>query len=68
MKQEEMTKHGILKKLEEKLKEQDMKTDRYDYRCGLYDAICLVRRFCWNGCADEANKLFGESYGVDWSH
>ncbi len=24
-------------------------------------------QFKWDGSADDANKLFGENYGVDWS-
>ena len=35
----------ILNALKAKLKEQDLATDRYDYRCGLYDAIQIVKGF-----------------------
>jgi hypothetical protein len=27
----------------------------------------IYMRFNWHGDADEANKIFGENYGVDWS-
>lgn len=59
---------NILEKLNQKLNEQDLATDKYEYRLGLYDAIQILKRFCWDGDADEANKLFGENYGVDWSY
>lgn len=38
----------ILNALKAKLKEQDKATDRYDYRCGLHDAIKIVETFTKN--------------------
>ena len=35
----------VLNALKAKLKEQDKATDRYDYRCGLHDAIKIVETF-----------------------
>lgn len=35
----------ILNALKAKLKAQDNATDRYDYRCGLHDAIKIVETF-----------------------
>ena len=35
----------VLNALKAKLKEQDKATDRYDYRCGLHDAIKIVECF-----------------------
>lgn len=37
-------KNEIIKVLNAKLKEQDMATDKYDYRCGIFDCIKLIEK------------------------
>ena len=47
----------VLNALKAKLKEQDKATDRYDYRCGLHDAIKIVESFVNKGKVKEFEQL-----------
>ena len=53
----------ILNALKAKLKEQDNATDRYDYRCGLYDAIKIVETVINKDNGKEFDQLARQMLG-----
>lgn len=48
---------NVLNALNAKLKEQDKATDKYDYRCGLHDAIKIVETFANKDKVKEFEQL-----------
>lgn len=47
----------VLNALKAKLKEQDKATEKYDYRCGLHDAIKIVEIFANKDKVKEFEQL-----------